>query len=69
MRYLTAVIFLSTLSMAPASALPVAGASGVSAPRSDRIVQIAAKRKAAASRHARGKSNGGVHPLVGSGDY
>jgi hypothetical protein len=74
MRYLAAVIFLSTLGTAPGSAFPVAGAHGVLAPQSDRIVQIATKRKAAAaSHHARGKSSGkssgGVHPLVGSGDY
>ena len=70
MRYLIAVVFLSTLGTASTSALPVAGAYGVAAPQSAPIVQVASKRKAAAATHrSRGKNSGGIHPLVGSGDY
>jgi hypothetical protein len=70
MRYLLAVAILSAIGMASASALPLTGAYGASVSQSDRIVQVASKRKAAAaSHHARSKNNGGVHPLVGSGDY
>ena len=70
MRPVLALTFLAAFGMASASALPVSGVHGVSAPPSGQIVQVASKNKAAAaSRRARSKNNGGVHPLVGSGDY
>jgi hypothetical protein len=69
MRHLLAVIFVSTIGLAPASALPVSGAAGFSASQSVQSVQVASKRKAAAASHRARKNNGGVHPLVGSGDY
>ena len=66
MRYVLVALFSCALA-APAFALPAAPL-GVSDGKP--VVQVAKKSKAPAKRQSRGgASSGGIHPLVGSGDY
>lgn len=72
MRMIFAVLLACALAAPAASALPLAP-SGLSAPAAP-VTQIKEKAKAAkASILTRGKASkkdlGGIHPLVGSGDY
>ncbi len=71
MRYIVAAIVLC--SFAPAAlALPVSGAAGFSASKSGEIVQVSKKGGGKSARGGHGKKGGGlggIHPLVGSGDY
>ncbi len=68
MRILLAVPLICALTGAPASALPIvkAGMAAQAAP----LHEVKAKARAARATHAKkDKSLGGIHPLVGSGDY
>jgi hypothetical protein len=67
MRILCAVIFIFSVGTAPVSALPVAGSHLVSASSADHPVQLA-KHTRPAHRRSRA-ADGGIHPLVGSGEY
>jgi hypothetical protein len=72
MRYVLAAIVIC--SFAPvASALPLSGASGFAASKSNPVVQLAKHSRAQASHRKSSKSgkggDNGIHPLVGSGDY
>lgn len=69
MRYVLAVILVCAAGMPAASALPNAGPNpvSVSASKADSIAPVAKRSKPRPSRHSRG--GGGIHPLVGSGDY
>jgi hypothetical protein len=75
MRILIAASFVCALCAPPASALPVAksGAASVSQ-RSAQVLDIKVKAKGGGkSSHVSSKGRkgvgGGIHPLVGSGDY
>jgi hypothetical protein len=72
MRVISAALLACALAAPAAFALPFAP-SGLSAPSAP-VTQIKEKGKAAkASRTTKGKGSkknlGGIHPLVGSGDY
>ena len=68
MRTVLAAILIFSLGVPMASALPTAGANGVSAAKSASIVQVTKRAtRTRAARQSRGA--GGIHPLVGSGDY
>ncbi len=67
MRTLCAVIFVYAVGTAAVSALPVTSTHLVSASSADHTVQLA-KHTRSAHRRSRG-GDGGVHPLVGSGEY
>ena len=72
MRYLLAAMIVCAVAT-PASALPAVGPNGPSvmkaAPivQTAPIVQVAKRSRTSAVRHRHGL--GGIHPLVGSGDY
>ncbi len=70
MRYALAAIFLCAAGILPATALPNFGSQSLSMSRENDSVQVARHHRAApARRHSHAKSDGGIHPLVGSGDY
>ncbi|MGA2638452.1 hypothetical protein [Methylocella sp.] len=67
MRYVLATIFVCTVGMPAASALPTVSPNSLSASKADPMVQAATHSRPHAHRQSR-KDNG-IHPLVGSGDY
>ena len=67
MRYILATIFICSLGIPAASALPAASPNSLSASKADAVTQAAARNRPHAQRQSR-KDNG-IHPLVGSGDY
>ncbi|HXY57091.1 MAG TPA: hypothetical protein VEH76_00765 [Methylocystis sp.] len=71
MRHVLAAIFILAIGAPAASALPTIGASSVTAVKASPIEQAAAKRgRTHAQRHSKSRGGaGGIHPLVGSGDY
>ena len=77
MRYVLAAILVSALGAPAVSALPAASPKSVFAAQADPIAQIAKRNKQQAQRQNRSNTNsgnsggnaGGIHPLVGSGDY
>jgi hypothetical protein len=66
MRYLL-VAMIVCAAATPASALPAVGSNGPSVMKAAPIVQVAKRSRPSAVRHRH--SLGGIHPLVGSGDY
>jgi hypothetical protein len=66
MRYVLAAVFACALGLPAAFALPASGRPAPSWEASG-IVQVAKHNKAVAHHHSR--SHGGIHALVGSGDY
>jgi hypothetical protein len=64
MRYLLAALFLCSFSMPPAFALPILHSSS---PKANAAVEVAKHTRPSAHRHSH--SHGGIHSLVGSGDY
>jgi hypothetical protein len=66
MRYVLAALILCAAGT-PAPALPIASPDAPSAAKTAPIVQVAKRSRQHASRHGHGL--GGIHPLVGSGDY
>lgn len=66
MRYLLAAMIVCAVAT-PASALPAIGLNGPSVMKAAPILQVAKRSRASAVRHRHGL--GGIHPLVGSGDY
>lgn len=68
MRYVLAAL-LTCAFCAPASALPIANTPALT--KASPVVQVAKKAKAAAAstKSKSKKSDNGIHPLVGSGDY
>ena len=70
MRIALAAIFVCAVGIVPASALPNLGVAVAFHVKGEHIVQVAKHHRAApARRHGHAKSDGGIHPLVGSGDY
>jgi hypothetical protein len=67
MQYGLALILICAAGIAAASALPVAGPRTVSISKAEPAIQIA-KRNRVTARH-RSRSDNGIHPLVGSGNY
>jgi hypothetical protein len=61
MRYVLTTVFVCAVGMPVASALPTVSSNSLSASKGNPIVQVANRR------HSR--STGGIHPLVGSGEY
>lgn len=68
MRYFLAALLVCAFSV-PASALPVANAPALT--NANAVIQVAKKAKAPApsAKSKSKKSDNGIHPLVGSGDY
>jgi hypothetical protein len=79
MRYVLAAIFVCTVGMPAASALPTVSPNWVSVSKADPRVQVVRRnrphpRVQVVSRnrphsHRHSRSGDGIHPLVGSGDY
>ena len=68
MRIVFAALLVCSLGAPMASALPIAATNGVSAPQSAIILHVTKRApRARVARQSRG--GGGIHPLVGSGDY
>ena len=67
MRVVLAAVFACALGVPVASALPAFGPHAPSFEKTSPIVQVAKRGKATARRQ--GRSHGGIHSLVGSGDY
>jgi hypothetical protein len=68
MRYVLAAIFICAIGASAASATPVAGAASVGLSKADAQVSQVAKRSRAPA-HKKSRGAGGIHPLVGSGEY
>jgi hypothetical protein len=68
MRYIFAVVLVCAIGAPAAYALPTIGSKALEVSKSDPIVQVA-KRKAAKSKSHKSGETGGIHPLVGSGEY
>jgi len=78
MRYVLATIFVFTVGMPAASALPTVSPNSVSVSKADPLVQVVRRnrphshrdsRSGDGIRHRHSRSGNGIHPLVGSGDY
>jgi hypothetical protein len=70
MRYVLAAIFVCALGLPAASALPAAGPDALALKKASPMVEVAKKQKASkGKRRSSGGGAGGIHPLVGSGDY
>jgi len=71
MRYVLATIFVCTVGMPAASALPTVSPNSLSLSKAEPIAQPVKRARPHARRQSRGASAGagGIHPLVGSGDY
>jgi len=67
MRYVLAAIFVCALGMPAASALPTVSPNSLSVLKANPFVQAAKRNRPRA--HSHGGAAGGIHPLVGSGDY
>jgi hypothetical protein len=67
MRYVLAVIFVCAVGMPAASALPMVSPNSLSVSKANPIAQVVKRNRPHARRHSGG--SGGIHPLVGSGDY
>jgi hypothetical protein len=71
MRYILAVILACAVGAPAACAFPAFSPHSLSLSKAGPIAQVGTKRssRARVSRHSRSRSLGGIHPLVGSGDY
>ena len=79
MRYVLATIFVCTVGMPAASALPTISPNSVSVSKADPLVQVVRRNRPHSHRHSRSgdsirhrhsrSGDDGIHPLVGSGDY
>jgi hypothetical protein len=68
MRYVLVAIFVCALGMPAASALPTVSPNSLSASKANPMVEAAKHNHPRSHRQSRGGA-GGIHPLVGSGDY
>jgi hypothetical protein len=66
MRYVLAAIFVCAVGMPAASALPTISLNSLSVLKGNPIVEVAKRNRPHSHRHSH---SGGIHPLVGSGDY
>lgn len=75
MRYVLAAMFIFAVGVPAASALPTASLRPVLTMKADGFVQTAKHDRQPAKRQTSKRSGrksggaGGIHPLVGSGDY
>lgn len=76
MRYVLAAIFVCAIGMPVAFALPTVSARSVSVSKVHPRMQTVKPNRAYSHHHSRSgnsnrhsRSNDGIHPLVGSGDY
>jgi hypothetical protein len=71
MRYVLAAIFVCAVGMPAASALPTVSPNSLSVSKGNPIVQVVRRNRPHSHRHSHRhrRSGGGIHPLVGSGDY
>ncbi len=78
MRYFLAALFIFAVGAPTSQALPTLGGKSVALSKTDSIDQVAKRGKSQPTRSSRsgtgsGKSSsgsaGGIHPLVGSGEY
>jgi hypothetical protein len=68
MRYILAVIFVCAVGMPAASALPTVSPNLLSVLKATPIAHVVKRKRPHSHRH-RSSGDGGIHPLVGSGDY
>jgi hypothetical protein len=68
MRYVLAAILICTAGIPAASALPTVSPNALALSKARPFVQVAKRNRPRAHRHSSGGA-GGIHPLVGSGDY
>jgi hypothetical protein len=71
MRYVLVAIFVCAVGMPAASALPTVSPNSLSLSKAEPVAQPVKRARPHARRQSRGSSAGagGIHPLVGSGDY
>jgi hypothetical protein len=69
MRYVLVAIFVCAVGMPAASALPTVSPNSLSLSKAEPIAQTAKRARPRPHRQSRGTGAGGIHPLVGSGDY
>jgi hypothetical protein len=72
MRYVLAAIFVCAVARPAAFAMPTARANSVSVSKADPLVQAVKRNRPHSHRphsHRHSRSEDGIHPLVGSGDY
>lgn len=69
MRLVIAAILICAIGVPAALALPATSAKQLSALSGRSVQQIAKKSRPAPQRQSRGSGAGGIHPLVGSGEY
>ncbi|HEY8096742.1 MAG TPA: hypothetical protein VIE65_11725 [Methylobacter sp.] len=69
MRYVLVAIFVCAVGMPAASALPAVSPNSLSLSKAEPIAQPVKRARPHARRQSRGAGAGGIHPLVGSGDY
>ena len=71
MRYILAAIFVCAVGMPAASALPAVSSNSLSVLKANPIVQVGKRNRSSHRPHSHhhSRSDGGIHPLVGSGDY
>jgi hypothetical protein len=69
MRYILAAIFVCVIVTPPASALPTVSPKALFLSKMGVVEQVAKRGKAGANRQSRSGGSGGIHPLVGSGEY
>ena len=68
MRYILAAIFVCAVGMPAASALPTLSPNSFSVLKATPIAHVVKRKRPHTHRHNR-SGDGGIHPLVGSGDY
>jgi len=69
MRYVLVAIFVCGVGVPAASALPTVSPNSLSLSKAEPIAHVAKRAHPRAHRQSRGSGAGGIHPLVGSGDY
>ncbi len=71
MRYVLVAIFVCAVGMPAASALPTVSPNSLSLSKAEPVAHPVKRARPHARRQSRGASAGagGIHPLVGSGDY
>jgi hypothetical protein len=69
MRYILAVILACAVGAPAAYAFPAFSHNSLSLSKAGSIAQVGTKRSSRARVSRRSRSLGGIHPLVGSGDY
>lgn len=69
MRYVLVAIFVCAVGAPAASALPTVSPDRLSLSQAEPVAQRVKRARPQARRQSKGAGAGGIHPLVGSGDY